>query len=234
MSEILRIKDLSFGYNFREIFAHAEVSLEKGKIYGLLGPNGAGKTTLLNLLFGNLRPIDGKITWFIPPEERFLVRQYITIPNELTIGEFVEIIFRMNQGEFNRSAFLYSLPIVWQERMSELFDRRVPALSFGERKWVITVVALAFDRDLVALDEPTAAMDVPTRQSIWQNLKDAKAAGKTVIVSSHYLEEFENTADVILAIRSGRIEYFKGVEDFCNNIEGSNRSVNEAFMQYYS
>lgn len=227
------VENLNFSYGSRSVLKDVSLTLKPGRIYGLLGPNGAGKTTLLDLVFGNQTPTGGAVVWQIKEEERFYVRQYITVPNELYIREFVEIIYRINTGRFSAETLIEELPDVWRAKMAELFERRVSAVSFGERKWVITVIALSLRKPIVALDEPTAAMDVPTRDSVWEQLLQARDSGRAFLISSHYLEEFQGTVDGIVAIKNGRADVFDSVDAFCTNAGSQASSMNDAFTAYY-
>ena len=227
------VENLSFSYGSRSVLKGVSLTLKPGRIYGLLGPNGAGKTTFLDLVFGNQTPTSGTVEWKIPEEERFYVRQYITVPNELYIHEFVEMIYRINTGDFSAEKLLGGLPDVWQAKMAELFERRVSAVSFGERKWVITAIALSLGKPIVALDEPTAAMDVPTRDSVWEQMLQARGTGRAFLISSHYLEEFKDTVDGIVAIKNGGANIFDSVDAFCRNAGGQASSMNDAFTAYY-
>lgn len=232
---ICQVKALRVGYDKNPIFDNAHFNFEAGKIYGILRPNGIGKSTLLNLLFGQTKADSGSIDWQIKPEDMFYVRQHITIPYALKIGEFIEMLFRINQGTFSLDEFFRTVPQEWHDRLERLLPLTPDKASFGDGKWATTLAALNLKRQFIALDEPTAAMDVHTRQGLWNCITERKASGATIIVSSHYLEEFTDTVDGILALKQGKLDFFASVEDFVTHIgiNANATSVNEAFVAYY-
>lgn len=226
---------MRFGYDKNPIFDNAYFNFEAGKIYGILGPNGVGKSTLLNLLFGQTKVDSGSIDWQIKHEDMFYVRQHVSIPYALKIGEFIEMLFRINQGKFSLDEFLRTVPQEWHDRLERLLPLTPDKASFGDGKWATTLAALNLKRQFIALDEPTAAMDVHTRAGLWNCITERRASGATIIVSSHYLEEFTDTVDGILAVKHGKLNFFNSVEDFVARMatEANATSVNEAFMAYY-
>lgn len=230
---VCRINNLTFKYNDNVVFDNANVNIASGQIYGLLGPNGIGKSTFLNILFEHEKKQLGSIDWDFEKDNIFYVKQYIEIPRELFIGEFVEMLLRINQGSFNKGSFFNSLSEEWREKIECLWSKKSTEASFGEKKWSVIVSALSLHKKVIALDEPTAAMDIHTRRSIWDKIRALKSLGVTVIVSSHYLEEFENNVDKILAIKDKKIISFEGTNDFMMSHPGSG-NLNDAFVDFYA
>ncbi|MBT6416155.1 ATP-binding cassette domain-containing protein [Candidatus Puniceispirillum sp.] len=231
-----QVNALHFSYGNKPIFSDANFKFESGKIYGILGPNGIGKSTLLNILFGQIKTDAGSINWQIKPEDMFYVRQHVSIPHALRIGEFIEMLFRINQGTFSLDAFFRSVPQEWHERLDRLLALTPSKASFGDGKWATTLAALSLNQQFLALDEPTVAMDVHTRAGLWNCITERRKSGVTILVSSHYLEEFTDTVDGILALKHGKLNFFNSVQDFVaqTGIDAKAKNVNEAFMAYYN
>ena len=231
-----QVNALHYSYGSKQIFSDANFKFESGKIYGILGPNGIGKSTLFNILFGQIKTDAGSINWQIKPEDMFYVRQHVSIPHALRIGEFIEMLFRINQGAFSLDEFFRSVPQEWHERLDRLLELTPSKASFGDGKWATTLAALSLNRQFLALAEPTAAMDVHTRAGLWSCITERRKNGATILVSSHYLEEFTDTVDGILALKHGKLNFFNSVQDFVaqTGIDTKAKNVNEAFMAYYN
>lgn len=191
---------------------------------------------MLNILFGQIKTDAGSINWQIKPEDMFYVRQYVSIPHALRLGEFFEMLFRSNQGAFSLDEFFRSVPQEWHERLDRLLQLTPSKANFGDGKWASTLAALSLNRQFLALDEPTAAMDVHTRAGLWNCITERRKNGATILVSSHYLEEFTDTIDGILALKHGKLNFFKSVQDFVaqTGIDAKVKNVNEAFMAHYN
>ena len=236
VSGICHVNGLHFSYGDKPIFTDAHFTFEAGKIYGILGPNGIGKSTLLNILFGQIKTDSGSINWQIKPENMFYVRQHVSIPYALKIGEFIEMLFRINQGTFNLDEFFKTVPKEWHERLDRLLPLTPNKASFGDGKWATTLAALGLKRQFLALDEPTAAIDVHTRAGLWHCIAERKASGDTILVSSHYLEEFTDSVDGILALKHGKLNFFNSVQGFViqTGTDAKAKNVNDSFMAYYN
>jgi ABC-type multidrug transport system ATPase subunit len=114
------------------------------------------------------------------------------------------------------------------------YGKNASKVSFGQGKWATTITALSLPQQFIAMDEPTAGMDVPTRQGIWRRLLEQKQKGGTALVSSHYLEEFEGNVDAIFALKDGLIHKFDDVRDFIKVVAPKSKTMNEAFTTFYA
>ncbi|MBX6386555.1 MAG: ABC transporter ATP-binding protein, partial [Microbispora sp.] len=172
----------------------------------LLGPNGAGKSTSINMLLGLLRPTSGEIRVFGESPDRAvaagdvgaMLQEGELIP-ELTVAETVDFVRR-----------LYPRPLPMEEilRVADLTDiagRRANRLSGGQTQRVRFALAIAGGPRLLLLDEPTAAMDVESRRTFWDNMRAYAAGGRTILFATHYLEEADENADRVVVIARGRV-----------------------------
>ncbi|WP_134765240.1 ABC transporter ATP-binding protein [Nocardioides sp. 1609] len=187
------------------------VSLEvaEGEFVGILGPNGAGKTTTLEMIEGLREPDEGSVrvlgeaVW--PRNPRLLPRMGV----QLQASAFFE---RLTAREQIRTfASLYSVPLAaadeWLERVGlvEKADTRVEDLSGGQAQRLSIACALVHDPEVVFLDEPTAALDPQARRNLWDLLAGLNDSGRTVVLTTHYMDEAEVLCDRVAIMDAGRI-----------------------------
>ena len=180
------------------------LTLRPGEVVALLGPNGAGKTTAVKLLLGLLQPSEGDVKVFgRNPSERE-ARQRIgamlqvgRVPETLQVGEYLDLF---------RSYYPHPLPtaqIVETAGLAGIEKRQFKDLSGGQKQRMLFALALCGNPDLIFLDEPTVGMDIETRHNLWRQVRGLADAGKTVLLTTHYLEEADTLADRILVIAQG-------------------------------
>jgi ABC-2 type transport system ATP-binding protein len=175
-------------------------------VLALLGPNGAGKTTAVQLLLGLLRPSEGSARLFghDPQDREARVRvgamlQISKVPETLKVKEHVDLI-----------ASYYPRPLPRREIMEAagltgLEERLFGKLSGGQRQRVLFALALCGNPDLLFLDEPTVGLDVESRRAFWSVIEGKAREGRSVLLTTHYLEEADALADRIVLIDKGRI-----------------------------
>ena len=178
----------------------------RGETLALLGPNGAGKTTAIRLLLGLIRPTSGTATIFgrDPSLPRNRTRtgamlQVGSVPGTLTVREHIASF-----------AAAYPHPMPLEETLSiagleALAHRRFAQLSGGERQRLFFALAICGDPDLLVLDEPTAGLDPASRRSLWMRVRAYVAGGRSVLLTTHYLEEADALSDRVVVIDRGRI-----------------------------
>jgi len=186
-----------------------DLKVETGEVYGFLGPNGAGKTTTIRILLGLLRADAGSVSLLSGDPWRDAValhRRLAYVPGEVSLwpnlsgGEIIDLLGRL-RGDLDR------------RRRDELLQRfeldptkKARTYSKGNRQKVGLVAALASDAELLLLDEPTSGLD-PLMEAIFQDcIREVKAQGRTVLLSSHILAEVEALCDRLSIIRLGRTE----------------------------
>jgi len=179
-----------------------------GEIVALLGPNGAGKSTTIDLLLGLGRPDAGTSRLFgLDPSQACAeglvgaMLQSGKLPPETTVRELVDLLRALYPKGRARDIG----DVLARARVTELADKRTTDLSGGEAQRVRFALALVPDPDLLVLDEPTAAMDVESRQAFWAAMRDWADEGRTVLFATHYLEEADGFADRIVLLRHGRV-----------------------------
>lgn len=192
-----------------------DLEVRQGEVFGFLGPNGAGKTTLIRTLLGFLHPQEGRISILgmdAIARSREVRRRVGYLPSDPALYHYLT-------GRQNIDFSLHLRSVRDRSRVNALADRldidlfrRVKTLSRGNRQKVAIIAALAHDPDLLILDEPTSGLDPLVQETFSSLVRDERAAGKTVFMSSHVLSEVEALCDRVGVIRDGRIVAVDGVE----------------------
>jgi ABC-2 type transport system ATP-binding protein len=212
MSAILSIAELSKTYaSGFQALKRVSLEIRRGEIFALLGPNGAGKTTLINIVCGIVTPTSGRVTvsgYDIQKDYRAARALIGLVPQELPGSPFdtPRAAVSFSRGLFGKprdpariEAVLKSLAL-WDKR-----DSRLMTLSGGMKRRLLIAKALAHEPQILFLDEPTAGVDVELRQGMWQAVRELRASGVTIILTTHYIEEAELMADRIGVINKGEI-----------------------------
>ena len=201
--------------NFTALDA-CSLSVPAGEVFGLLGPNGAGKTTLLRLLLGFLKPTSGSATvaGHDASADSLGVRGKVAyLPGEARLfrrmnGREVLDFFARLRPTCSRAA-----ATAVADRLGLDVSRQVARMSTGMRQKLALAAVLATDVPLVILDEPTANLDPTARADVLDLVREANAAGKTVIFSSHVLSEVEETCGRVAIMRAGRLVHEQSIAE---------------------
>ena len=197
---------------FGDVTALDQVTLDvpTGQVLGLLGPNGAGKTTLIRILLGLTRPTSGEASLLGQPAGARSVRprvgympQDLAVYLDLTVQENVELFGRL-YGVSRARLPDREREVLELVRLSERRRSLVSELSGGMRRRVSFAAALLADPDLLLLDEPTVGVDPELRSEFWEFFHGLTRGGKTVVLTTHYLEE-ANRADRVVFLHAGRV-----------------------------
>ena len=188
-----------------------EIKIPKGSIYGLLGPNGAGKSTFINILGGLVKKDTGQIIigGFDIDKYSKQTRQKIGIvPQELNIDPFFtpSELLELQAGLYGiRKKDRRTEEILSKVGLLDQKDAYARTLSGGMRRRLLVAKALVHDPDIIILDEPTAGVDVDLRQNLWKYIKELNESGKTICLTTHYLEEAEKLCEIITIINKGKV-----------------------------
>jgi ABC-2 type transport system ATP-binding protein len=206
MDPVARLESVTRRFGRQLAVDRLDLSIPRGGVYALLGPNGAGKTTTISMLLGLLQPDSGRITVLGRKAGEMDARRAIGamlqvggVPATLRVREHLELF----SGYYARP-----LPIartIALAGLQGLEDRRFDRLSGGEKQRVLFALALCGDPELLFLDEPTVGLDVESRRRLWQVIRDLAATGRTVVLTTHYLEEADALADRIGVLHRGRL-----------------------------
>jgi ABC-2 type transport system ATP-binding protein len=212
MQPIISIANLSKTYasGFHALKA-VDLEIRRGEIFALLGPNGAGKTTLIGIVCGILRPSAGAVSvggHDIITDYRAARSMIGLVPQELTTDAFETVwaTVTFSRGLFGKPRDDAQIEKVL--RALSLWDRKdskIMTLSGGMKRRVMIAKALSHEPQVLFLDEPTAGVDVELRKDMWQVVRELRASGVTIILTTHYIEEAELMADRVGVINKGEL-----------------------------
>lgn len=212
MQPIISINQLGKTYASGHVaLEDINLDIERGEILALLGPNGAGKTTMISIICGIVNPSSGSVTvdgCDIIEDYRGARSKIGLVPQELSTDAFESVwgAVKFSRGLFGKppnpeylEEVLKSLSL-WDKR-----DARIMTLSGGMKRRVLIAKALAHEPEILFLDEPTAGVDVELRRDMWEMVREMRAKGVTIVLTTHYIEEAEEMADRIGVISKGRL-----------------------------
>src|SRR5215470_11705069 len=212
MQSIISVSDLSKRYaSGFEALKKINLDIRRGEIFALLGPNGAGKTTLIGIICGILVPSAGKVTvdgHDIISDYRAARSLIGLVPQELHTDAFESVwaTVSFSRGLFGKP----KNPALIEKILKDLSlwdkkDSKILTLSGGMKRRVMIAKALSHEPNILFLDEPTAGVDVELRKGMWDVVRELRASGVTIILTTHYIEEAEEMADRIGVINRGEI-----------------------------
>jgi ABC-2 type transport system ATP-binding protein len=207
-SAAIQVRDLFKSYGPVEAVRGVSFEVDRGEVFGLLGPNGAGKTTTVEILEGYRHRSAGDVTVLghDPAERRRELQQRIGIVLQSS-GFYEYVTVREAVEHFGKA---YERPRDAAETirlvgLEEKADARTKSLSGGQRRRLDLALALVGDPELIFLDEPTTGFDPAARRTAWGVVRALKELGKTVLLTTHYLDEAQELADRVAIVKEGRI-----------------------------
>jgi len=187
------------------------LAVEEGEFFGLLGPNGAGKTTLISALGGLARADSGTLAVMghdVRADYRAARRALGIVPQEIVFDPFFTVreTLELQSGYFGlRDNGAWIDELLERLALAPKADANMRSLSGGMKRRVMVAQALVHRPPVIVLDEPTAGVDVELRQALWAFVKDLNEAGRTIILTTHYLEEAQQLCTRIAMMKEGRI-----------------------------
>ena len=203
---VASLEGVNKNYGSVKALRSVDFRVRAGELVALLGPNGAGKTTAVKLLLGLLQPNSGRVRVFggdpTNPENRMrtgAMLQVGRVPETLRVREHIDLF----------SAY-YQKPMALAEviaaaGLEKLQDRKFGDLSGGQKQRVLFALSICGDPDMLFLDEPTVGLDVESRRMLWDEIRRMVGRGKTVLLTTHYLQEADALADRVAVINQGEI-----------------------------
>lgn len=208
MKEAIQVLELKKSYGSHRILRGIDFRIEKGEIFALLGINGAGKTTTLECIEGLRNYDSGTIT---VNGKMGIQLQSSSLPGYIKPMEAVKLFAKWNKTKIDY-AMLNSLGIRGMEKKQYL------QLSTGQKRRLHLALALIGNPDIIFLDEPTAGLDVETRQSLHGQIRKLKSKGKTIVLASHDMAEVETLCDRIAILNKGKINFCGTASELADKI----------------
>jgi len=212
MSAVLSAQNLRKSYAGQTVVDGLNLTIKKGECYGLLGPNGAGKTTTLRLMLGLIEPESGSLSLLgfdVPQHAREarlrvgVVPQVDNLDPDFTVAENLLVYgryFGMKENEIKAR-----IPKLLEfANLTHKQDVKIPTLSGGMKRRLTLARALVNDPDIIFLDEPTTGLDPQARHLIWQRLRELTAQGKTLLLTTHFMDEAERLCHRLAILDHGR------------------------------
>ncbi len=206
MNTAIELVNVSKIYKGKKAVDNLSLKVERGTVFALLGPNGAGKTTTISMILGMRQPTSGtvKLLGGEPKDIRIRNRigamlQDVSVIDSLKVAETINL-FRSYYTKPQSLEQLLRISGLENEK-----DKMASSLSGGQQRRLGFALAAAGDPEVIFLDEPTVGMDVTSRQMFWETIRAMADRGRTVVLTTHYLEEADNLADRVVVINEGRI-----------------------------
>ncbi len=228
---VIEVKNLVKRYKDITAVNDVSFSVKEGEIFGIIGPNGVGKTTTIECIEGLKKPDSGdiKVLGLEPLKERKKLYNMIgvqlqetTYQNRIKVWEICELF-----------SSLYDEVLPYESLLKDfkLYDKKnsyISKLSGGQKQAVSIVLALIPDPKIVFLDEITTGLDPKARRNVWEMIKGLKAKGKTVFMTTHYMEEAENLCDRVCFMKAGKIKAIGTIDDLISRANLETRVVFKA------
>ncbi|MBP2240852.1 ABC-2 type transport system ATP-binding protein [Cytobacillus eiseniae] len=207
MNAIVLLEDVTKAFKNKKAVDDVSFSINKGEVVAILGPNGAGKTTTIMMMLGLLKPTSGEIKLFnMDPKEKRVRERIGAMLQEVSVIDALKVIeiIQLFRSYYPNPMSVEELIVCTGLSDADL-KKRAEKLSGGQKRRLGFALALAGDPELVFLDEPTVGMDITARKQFWQTISHLKEQGKTIIFTTHYLQEADDVADRILLFHRGTI-----------------------------
>ena len=210
---VLAVQNLRKSYGHREVVAGVSFELKRGECFGLLGPNGAGKTTTLRLCLGLTDPDSGSITLVdspVPQAAREARRRVGVVPQmdnldpDFTVAENL-LVYGRYFGMADKETHKRIPDLLEFAGLTQRGDSKIQTLSGGMKRRLTLVRALINDPDLIVMDEPTTGLDPQARHLIWDRLKRLLGQGKTIFLTTHFMDEAERLCNRLIIMDHGKV-----------------------------
>lgn len=202
---VIDVSNLSKVFKDVNAVDNISFSINKGQCFGLLGPNGAGKTTTIEMMEGIIAASSGEIKYDDQPitdeicQQIGIQFQHTALQDFLTVKETLNLFTSFYQQTIDHQELITLCDL------GDFLDRDNRLLSGGQRQRLLLALALINDPDIIFLDEPTTGLDPQARRNFWQLIKNIKARDKTVVLTTHYMDEAEQLCDEVVIMDQGRI-----------------------------
>ncbi|MDY6876067.1 MAG: ABC transporter ATP-binding protein [Chloroflexota bacterium] len=228
MTQAITVNDLRKFYGSVRAVDGIAFDIQEGEIFGMVGPNGAGKTTTIECIEGLRRPDGGnvQVLGLDPQRDGYELRERIgvqlqeaALPDRLKVWEALDLFAAF----YHRSVDWH--PILEQLGISEKRNAPVAKLSGGQKQRLFIALALVNDPDLIFLDELTTGLDPQARRAMWDLVRDIRERGKTVFLTTHYMEEAERLCDRVAIIDHGKIVALDTPENLIHSLRADSQVV---------
>jgi ABC-2 type transport system ATP-binding protein len=220
MELVAQLRGAHKRYGKVEALRGVDLDVRAGRLIALLGPNGAGKTTALRLLSGLVRPDQGSAMLLggdpREPSTRLglgVTPQEAGFPETMKVGEIIDFVRAHFRDPWSRDEVLERF------ELTDVAGRQAGGLSGGQKRRLAVALAFAGRPQLAMLDEPTTGLDVDSRHALWRAVREEIAAGRTILLTTHYLEEAEALADEVVVLAEGQVRATGSVDEIKGQVQ---------------
>ncbi|MFA5357536.1 MAG: ABC transporter ATP-binding protein [archaeon] len=207
---LLSVKNVSKSFDGKKVLDGVSLEIEEGEIFGLLGSNGAGKSTLTSIILGLQNPDSGEISLFGATGVRRVAEKIALVPQESSFYNDFSVEKNMNffgsisglNGKIRNARVDFLLKWLGLDEFRKL---KADFLSGGYQRLLNIALSLLHDPQLILMDEPTAGLDPKMRQMFWQKIRELKKGGKTIVITTHYMDEAEALCTRIALLKKGKV-----------------------------
>jgi ABC-2 type transport system ATP-binding protein len=204
-TEVIRVENLVKRYKGLNAVDNIDFSINKGCCFGLLGPNGAGKTTTIEIMEGIIKATSGQVKYYGKKVDSSISQQIGIQFQSTALQDFLTVQETLNLFTSFYDKTVPHEVLIKQCDLTDFLDRDNRLLSGGQRQRLLLALALINDPEIIFLDEPTTGLDPQARRNFWQLIKNIKAQNKTIILTTHYMDEAEQLCDEVVIMDSGKI-----------------------------
>lgn len=227
MERVIELQQITKQFPKKLALNNVSFSINKGEVVAILGPNGAGKTTLMHIMLGLLSPSAGEVNIFNQPTHKRKVRDKIgAMLQDVSLMDGVKVIELL---QLFTTYYSNPMPLQLLKQLTNLSETdlkmRTEKLSGGQKRRVSFALSLAGNPELLFFDEPTVGMDIASRQKFWRTIQQYAKAGKTVVFTTHYLQEADDFANRILLLNQGHL-----IQD--GSLEAIKRNVSRQIVSF--
>jgi len=228
MAQALEVGDLHKYYGSVKAVDGVSFTVEEGEIFGLVGPNGAGKTTTIECLEGLRKPDRAhiRVLGLDPQRDGYELRQRIgvqlqaaTLPDRMKVWEAVDLFRSFYRRQADAESLLKQMGL--EEKRRATFDK----LSGGQKQRLLIILALINDPELLFLDELTTGLDPQARRAMWDLVREIRNKGKTIFLTTHYMEEAERLCDRVAIMDQGQIVALDSPENLVRSLGAETRLI---------
>jgi ABC-2 type transport system ATP-binding protein len=236
IDRVVRFSGVSKSYGATRALQDVTFEIKPGQSIALVGPNGAGKSTLVETIMGLHKPDAGWVTVFgyTAPEEapRYVDRIGVQLQDSRLFGALsARDYFAFFSRIYTRS--ISEAALVERFKLAEFMDKTIKELSGGQRQRVALALAVINDPDLIILDEPTVGLDPIARRQFWDLISTLHGEGKTLLFTTHYMDEAETLADHVLMLASGKMIAQGRPEEIIASAENAAVTTLDAAYSYH-
>ncbi|ANB62152.1 ABC transporter ATP-binding protein [Anoxybacteroides amylolyticum] len=229
------VDNLSKSYNNLKVIDDLSLNVQEGEIFGILGRNGAGKTTFIECLVGLRKKDKGtvKIMGVSIDENQEQIKYIIGVqPQEASLFQRQTVLetLKLFSSFYSKSIDINNL--MGELNLKDLEKKMVKSLSKGQKQRLLIAIAMIGDPRILILDEPTSGLDPQVRIMLWEFLKKLKKQGKTILLSTHYMEEAEELCDKVAILHNGKFVAVGTPKELIEKytVEGKKRNLESAFI----